>query len=124
MLVLLVNDKRKEIAILRSLGASTRQIATLFALAGVIIGLLGFLLGTLIAWVTMAYVGDILQLIGHFQGFDAFDMLLHGADLPSTISSEALSFVGLATLLIALIAGLVPAVRASLLNPSELLKSA
>lgn len=123
MLIILVNDKKVEIGILRSMGASSKSIAFIFGFSGGVIGIIGSGLGIAAAILTLNYLPVLLGLIGHFQGHDMFNAAFYGESLPHEISYNALSFVLVATIMISLLAGIVPAVKACLLRPTSILKS-
>jgi lipoprotein-releasing system permease protein len=123
MLIILVNDKKMEIGILRSMGASSISIAIIFGTCGVVMGAVGSLIGTLAAIVTLKNLPILVNLISRLQGHEMFNPLYFGDNLPTELSLEALGFVVAATTLISLIAGLVPAVKASLMHPSTILRS-
>lgn len=123
MLIILVNDKRVEIGILRSMGATSFSIALIFGIAGMVMGLLGSLIGIIAALFTINNLSGLVHLISVIQGFEAFNPLFFGKDLPNEISLEALLYVSFATLLISMISGIIPAVKASRVRPSEILRS-
>lgn len=122
MLIILVNDKKAEIGILRSMGASHKNIAAIFAIAGAVIAVFGSLIGMISALITLQYLETLVSLLSTLQGHDMFSSSIYGQVLPSELSFEALSFVLLATLFISLVAAIVPAIKACMLRPSELLK--
>jgi lipoprotein-releasing system permease protein len=123
MLVILVNDKRLEIGILRAMGATSLQIATIFGLCGAVMGLLGSSIGTLAAILTLRHLDGLLALLSRLQGYDVFNQLFYGDTLPSQLSVEALTFVLCTTVFLSIFAGVVPAVKASLVRPSSILRS-
>lgn len=123
MLVILVNDKKMEIGILRSMGASSKSIALIFGLAGALIGVVGSVTGILAAILTLHNLNHLVGLLSRLQGHDMFSANLYGQVLPSEISLEALSFVVIATVCMSLLAGIVPAIKACLLRPSHILRS-
>ncbi len=123
MLFILVNDKKMDIGILRSMGASSLQITAIFGFCGVIMGVLGSLLGIVFAMVTLRFLDSLIALIGHLQGHPLFNRLFFGEAIPNELSFEALLFVLIATAVTSLIAGLVPAVKACRLKPSEILRA-
>lgn len=123
MLIILVNDKRIEIGILRSMGASSFSIASIFGLCGTIMGLMGSLIGIVVASLTLHNIDALISLISKVQGFQAFNPLFFGNELPHEISGEALRFVLVATVIISMISGLIPAYKASRLKPAEILRS-
>jgi len=123
MLILLVNDKKKEIGILQSMGASPRSIATIFGLCGFVTGVISCILGTAAAILTLKNLQSLVSLLSFFQGRDAFQAAFYGSSLPNDLSYSALIFVLVATLVISLLAGIIPAVKASRIRPTEILKS-
>jgi lipoprotein-releasing system permease protein len=123
MLIILVNDKKVEIGILRSMGASSWSIAAIFGICGMVMGAIGSLVGILAALLTLWNLETLVSLISRYQGYEMFNPVFYGDTLPNEISVQALGFVVLATALISLLAGLVPAVKASLLRPSAILRS-
>jgi lipoprotein-releasing system permease protein len=123
MLIILVNDKKMEIGILRSMGASSRSIGAIFGFCGIVMGLLGSLLGTIMALITLGNLQSLIDLISRLQGFKAFNPMFYGETLPNEISFEVLALVMGATALISLIAGIVPAFKTCLLRPSAILRS-
>lgn len=123
MLIILVNDKKLEIGILRSMGATSSSIALIFGSCGVVMGAVGSLLGIIAAYITLKNIQALVDFIGWIQGYEMFNPLFYGESLPSEISVEALSFVVGATAVISLIAGIIPAIKASLIKPSAILKA-
>lgn len=123
MLIILVNDKKLEIGILRSMGASSFNISTIFGFCGIVMGLMGSLLGTIAAVITLNNLQSLISFISRVQGYDMFNPVFYGETLPNEMSFEALSFVVLSTVLISLLAGIVPAAKASMLRPSAILRS-
>ena len=123
MLIILVNDKRVEIGILRSMGASSKSIAFIFGLAGGFIGLFSSLLGVGAELATLDHLPVNHGWIGHFQGIDLFKSAFYGEAPPQELSYSALSFVLMSTIVISLLAGIAPAVKACLVRPSQILRS-
>ena len=123
LLVLLVNDKKKEIAILQSMGASFQSIAAIFATCGVAMGTLGCLFGSLAALFTLRHLDLLVSFLSHLQGRAAFNPAFFGQSLPNELSGEALLFVLIATPLLSLAAGIIPAIKASRVHPSSALRS-
>jgi ABC-type lipoprotein release transport system permease subunit len=123
MLIILVNDKKLEIGILRSMGASSISIAIIFGLCGVVMGMVGSIIGTLVAVLTLHNLQALVEFIGRIQGYDMFNSHFYGEILPNTVSIEALLFVIVATSFISLIAGIVPALKAGMIRPSTILRS-
>jgi lipoprotein-releasing system permease protein len=114
-LVLLVAEKRKEIGILKSLGASAGSITAVFFTVGMTIGIVGTLLGSAVGlaviWVQNTY--RIIRLAGDVYQIDYLLMKLTPGDFALIIS---------ATLLLAFLATIVPARRAGALAPADVLR--
>jgi lipoprotein-releasing system permease protein len=114
-LVLLVAEKRKEIGILKAMGASAGSIGTVFLVAGTLIGVVGTvagsLFGLLLIWVQNTY--KIIRLAGDVYQIDHLPMKLTWLDF---------TLVTTATLLISFLATLSPARRAARLDPVEVLR--
>ncbi len=123
LLVLLVNDKKREIGILQAMGASSGSIAAIFGACGIAMGILSSLLGTLAALFTLHHIDKIVHILSLIQGHDAFNAAFFGSALPDQLSHRAVIFMLIATPLLSLCAGLVPAIKACRLRPSAILRS-
>ncbi len=123
LLILLISDKKQEIGILQAMGARKKSIALIFGLSGALMGLIGSLIGTGLAFLTLYNIDHVVRFLSFMQGHQAFNALFFGKSLPSQLSVNALVFVLVATPLLACLAGLIPAIKACSLKPSEILKS-
>lgn len=114
-LVLLVAEKRKEIGILKAMGASAGSIGGIFLATGMVIGVVGTVAGSLfglgLIWVQNTY--KIIHLAGDVYQIDHLPMKLTWLDFGLVTS---------ATLLISFLATLSPARRAARLDPVEVLR--
>jgi lipoprotein-releasing system permease protein len=114
-LVLLVAEKRKEIGILKSIGATGSSITAVFFTVGMTLGvvgtLAGSLVGLLIIWVQNTY--KIIRLAGDVYQIDYLPMKLTPTDF--------LAIVG-ATLVLSFFATIIPARRAGALQPVDVLR--
>lgn len=122
LLVLLVNDKKKEIAILRSMGASFKSIALIFGFCGSLIGLFSCIIGSTAAVLTLRHLDVLVSLLSKLQGRNAFNPAFFGSSLPNQLSWEALLFVLIATPILSLLAGCIPALKASQVKPAAALR--
>jgi len=123
MLILLVNDKRREIGILLAMGASRKSVAAIFGVCGIVLGAASCLLGIVAAILTLHHLDLVIGALSAIQGHQAFNPIFFGDSLPSELSLRALSFALGATVVISLIAGLIPAIKASRIRPSTILRS-
>lgn len=123
MLLLLVNDKKKEIGIFQALGASPVRIAAIFGLCGVSLGLVASAVGTFCAFLTLRHLGGLVDFLSAMQGYEAFNALFYGDALPSEMSPGVLSLVIATTAALSLLAGLIPAIKAARVKPASILRS-
>ncbi|AIZ33370.1 lipoprotein-releasing ABC transporter permease subunit [Pseudomonas parafulva] len=122
-LVMVVNDKRGDIAILRTLGATPRQIMAIFMVQGTVIGVVGTLIGAVVgilaALNVSAAIAGIETLIGHkFLNADVYFIDY----LPSQIIAQDVWMVCGAALALSFLATLYPAWRAARTQPAEALR--
>ncbi|MDH4285582.1 MAG: lipoprotein-releasing ABC transporter permease subunit [Gallionellaceae bacterium] len=122
-LVMAVTDKRADIAILRTLGASPSSIMKIFIVQGAMIGVAGSLLGVgggiLLALNIDTVVPFIERMLGtHFLAKDVYYI----SELPSDLHRSDVITVGCFSLLISLLATLYPSWRASRTQPAEALR--
>jgi lipoprotein-releasing system permease protein len=122
LLVFLVNDKKKEIAVLQAMGASKKSIALIFGSCGVIMGLSSSILGSLAALLTIRHIDFFVNILSAIQGHAAFNAAFFGESLPNALSWNALIFIVIVTPIISLLAGLFPAIKATKMNPSQILR--
>lgn len=122
-LIMVVREKRGDIAILRSMGALPQSILGIFVTQGALIGGIGMLGGLALGLLLVAYLGTIVDLIEAAFGVDLLsaDVYLIG-DLPAEArAGEVARVCGLAFAL-AVVATLYPAYRASRQPPAEALR--
>ncbi|MCE5293184.1 MAG: FtsX-like permease family protein [Chlamydiales bacterium] len=123
MLLILVHDKRKEIAILRALGASKASIAGIFGLCGFLLGAVGSFIGAILAVLTLHNLAPILAFISKLQGFEVLSSTFYANSLPNAVSTSSLLFVICISAVASCLAGLIPAIQASRINTSEALRN-
>uniref|UniRef100_UPI000F0838A8 FtsX-like permease family protein n=1 Tax=Pseudomonas viridiflava TaxID=33069 RepID=UPI000F0838A8 len=122
-LVMVVNDKKGDIAILRTLGSTPRQIMAIFMVQGTVIGVVGTLigaaLGILAALNVSAAISALEGLIGHkFLNADVYFIDY----LPSQLMAQDVFQVCGAALVLSFLATLYPAWRAARTQPAEALR--
>ena len=122
-LVMLVTDKRADIAILRTLGASPASIMGVFVVQGAMVGVIGTLSGLLLGLGVAFNIGVIVPAIERALGasFLPRDIYLISA-MPSDPQSADIVPIALISLVLAFLATLYPSWRASQVNPAEALR--
>ena len=114
VLVLTVSEKTEEIAILRALGASERQVVSVFMLEGFLLGAVGTILGALLGIAVSAYF--------KFQPFPLPGDLYFITQLPVEVQATDVLWVCCVSLATSVLAGVFPARRAARLDPVEVLR--
>jgi lipoprotein-releasing system permease protein len=122
-LIMVVTDKRSDIAILRTLGASPGSIMTIFIIQGVVIGVLGTLLGVAGGVSLALNVETIVPAIERFFNveFLAADVY-YISDVPSELHWDDVWLMATVSLVLSLLATLYPAWRAARTHPAEALR--
>jgi lipoprotein-releasing system permease protein len=114
-LILLVMEKNRDIAILKTMGASARSVTVIFLLQGVIIGLIGTSVGVLLG-VSVARVMDRYELIR--MPVDVYQV----SHLPFKVLPADLALVIAAALVICFVATIYPSRQAARLDPAQALR--
>ncbi|MEE9614651.1 MAG: lipoprotein-releasing ABC transporter permease subunit [Thermodesulfobacteriota bacterium] len=119
-LIMVVMEKGKEIAILKSIGATSGGIMKIFMIEGVVIGVVGTLLGTVLGLVG---AWNLEAVVGFFERVFDFKVLppsVYYIDkLPSKVEPYFVALVALVSLAISFLATLYPSWKASKLDPVE-----
>ncbi|WP_019961863.1 lipoprotein-releasing ABC transporter permease subunit [Woodsholea maritima] len=122
-LVMLVKNKTRDIAILRTMGASQGAIMRVFLISGAAIGVLGTLAGIILGILFVIFVGPIQDFASWIAGGDVFDPSVYNLyRLPAKMDWTEVLYVSLFGFIAALLATLPPAWRASRLDPVEALR--
>ena len=122
-LVMMVQDKQPDIAILRTLGASPRSVMAIFIVQGTLIGVIGLAAGVA-GGVALALNVDVVvpaleRLLGmQFLAKDVYYI----SDLPSDLHWNDVGVIGGVSFVLTLLATLYPSWRASRVNPAEALR--
>jgi lipoprotein-releasing system permease protein len=123
MLVMVVTDKRTDIAILRTFGVSPRKVMGVFITQGLVIGWLGVAIGLGLGLLIAFNVGTIEPFLEHTFGFQIFDSdVYYITAIPSDVRWINIVIIGGAALLLTGVATLYPAIRASHTAPAEALR--
>lgn len=114
-LIMVVMEKRKDIAILQSMGATQQSIRRIFLIKGCVIGAVGTLLGVLAGY-------GICLLIAHYQFIELPKDVFLISTVPVRIYLSNFVLVAAASFLICLLASIYPARHAAKLDPVEIIR--
>ncbi|WP_110949665.1 lipoprotein-releasing ABC transporter permease subunit [Pseudomonas bohemica] len=122
-LVMVVNDKRGDIAILRTLGATPGQIMAIFMVQGTVIGVVGTLIGAGVGILAALNVSSAISVLEGLIGHKFLNADVYFIDyLPSQLMAEDVLLVCGAALVLSFLATLYPAWRAARTQPAEALR--
>ncbi len=122
-LVMVVNEKQSDIAILRTFGATPMMIMQIFIIQGGLVGIIGTMLGIICGILLAWNVTDIVNWIEHVFHVQFLSSNVYFVDyLPSLVEAGDVIKISLAALFLSLIATIYPAWRASKLDPVESLR--
>ena len=123
-LVIFVKEKNKDIAILKTLGFSKMGILKVFFLIGLAIGLIGAVLGTFFGIIITENLKYIQIVLENFLETELFSEEVYFlSTLPSDIKYEEVFFVFFISLIITILSTIFPAIRASNIDPVNILKN-
>jgi len=122
-LVMVVTDKRADIAILRTMGASPGTIMATFIIQGSIIGVTGALIGTVLGIVAALTVSDVIAWAESLSGMQILSADVYFISyIPSELRVEDVLIVSASAVLLSFLATLYPSMRASKVQPAEALR--
>jgi lipoprotein-releasing system permease protein len=122
-LIMVVMEKTKDIAILKSMGASSNSIMKIFMLQGVIIGGIGTLLGTVTGLLVAWNIGPITRSIENLFGFKILPGdVYYLSELPALVNYDDVVIIVIGSVIISLLATLYPSRNASRLDPAEAIR--
>ncbi|MDE6432521.1 MAG: ABC transporter permease [Opitutales bacterium] len=123
-LMISVVKKRREIGLLCALGASLKEIASVFVFEGMIIGIFGCIFGLLFGTIALLFRNLVLAILTKIVGIN--DLMLRFYDfakLPVKYSGDSILMIVIFTMLICCLAGLIPALAASKVKPANVLRN-
>jgi lipoprotein-releasing system permease protein len=122
-LVLMVADKRKDIAVVRAMGASSGLVVKIFVVQGMAVGMMGIIVGTALGSLLAYFIGDIVAFMEALTGVYLFDPSVYLISaLPSRLLWSDVAIVTFCAGLISFLATLYPAWRAGQVLPAEALR--
>ncbi len=122
-LITFVVQKTREIGMLKAIGATNAQVATVFLSQSAIVGLTGVIAGFGLGMLALEYRNAFLRFMNRLTGFELFPASIYGfVELPALIVPRDVVLICGSALLICLLAGVLPAWNASRLQPVDALR--
>jgi len=122
-LVMSVAEKRRDIAVLRTMGARASGVMAIFVAHGLVLAAVGITAGALIGVLIASNIADITAAIERALGVKLFDPTVYFiSELPADLQGSDVAIVVIASLVLSLLATLYPAWRAARIAPAEVLR--
>jgi lipoprotein-releasing system permease protein len=122
-LIMLVRAKRRDIAILRTMGATPRAVMRIFMTVGVTVGVLGIFAGLLLGELGLYFRQGVVDFLQRLTGQDLWDPTVRFiTELPSRTDPFEVFLIVAMALLLCFLATLIPAWRASKTDPVQVLR--
>ena len=122
-LTILVKNKTREIAILKSIGVLNKSIIKIFFLVGVIIGTSATIFGIFLGVTFSMYVENLRQFLSSVFNISLFpEEIYFLSTMPSEINPSSIFIISLCSILITIIVSIFPALKAAKLDPIQALK--
>jgi lipoprotein-releasing system permease protein len=120
---MIVVEKTRDIGILKSLGASHRGVMAIFLSYGLSLGVVGASVGMVLGLVFVANINAIAALVERLTGREVFDpTVYYFSEIPTIISPLTVGWIVVGAMMIAVLASVLPAVRAARMQPVEALR--
>ena len=122
-LIMLVKDKSRDVAVLRTMGATKAMIMRIFFMDGAFIGVVGTSLGVFIGLLFCHNIENIRQFLQNMSGRELFSSEIYFlSHLPAKVDNGEVLSVVIVTLILCFLATIYPAYRASKFEPAEALR--
>lgn len=124
-MITVVYQKRAEIGVLKALGASERQVASLFLIQGMVVGVIGVLTGLGLAALIITYRNAITGTIGKLFGIEIFSSQVYMIEggLPAVVTANDVIAISMGAFISCALASLAPAWLAARLEAAKSLRS-
>ena len=122
-LTILVKNKTREIAILKSIGVLNKSIVKIFFLVGITIGTSATIFGVILGITFSIYVENIRQILSTIFNISLFpEEIYFLSTMPSEINATSIFIISLCSILITVVVSIFPALKAAKLDPIKSLK--
>jgi lipoprotein-releasing system permease protein len=122
-LIMVVNDKGADIAILRTIGATPRQIMSIFIVQGTVIGIVGTLIGGVLGVIAAINVSQLVGWVERITGQHIFTSDVYFiSNLPSQLEGSDVALICSAGFILSFLATIYPAYRAAQIQPAHALR--
>ena len=122
-LTILVKNKTREIAILKSIGVLNKSISKIFFMVGFIIGSLATVFGIILGVLFSIYIENIREFMSNVFSINLFpEEIYFLSKMPSEISAGSIFLIAICSIIITIIVSIYPAIKASRMNTSRALK--
>ena len=122
-LTILVKNKTKDIAILKSIGVLNKSITKIFFLVGVIIGTTATIFGIFLGVMFSLYIENLREFLSNTFNISLFpEEIYFLSTMPSEINPRSIFIISLCSIFITIIVSIFPAIKASKLDPVKSLK--
>ena len=123
ILTIMVADKRSDIAVLRTMGATPGTVMSVFIIQGLSVGVAGIVVGVLIGVPIAMYTGEIISSIETLVGAQVFNpQVFFISRIPSVLKWADVAAITASAVVLSALATLYPAWRASKIQPAEVLR--
>ncbi len=122
-LTILVKNKTREIAILKSIGVQNTSIIKIFFMVGFLIGLIATIFGIFIGTLFSYYIENVRQFISDIFNISLFpEEIYFLSKMPSEINVQSIAIIAICSLIVTSIVSIYPAIKASKQDPVKALK--
>lgn len=123
MLMMVVINKRKDIAVLQTMGVSKKDVLKIFLIQGLLIALTGIFFGVIFGITGCYWLADIVVMLEQFLDIQLLDTSIYPIDyVPVDLRLHDVVLICLSALVLTLLATLYPAIKASNTVPAEALR--
>lgn len=120
---MIVVDKKRDVGVLKSLGASGSGILQIFLFYALALGIVGMILGMLMAFWFIAHIQEVADFLSRLMGHEVFDPTIYMfSKVPAIIDPTTVFWIDVGALFIAVVSSVFPAVTAARLKPVDTLR--